>query len=58
MEIEVKEKDYITADAKDIILFLQAFFIYIQIFIFLAIPGIKLQFWLAFEKYAKYLMML
>ena len=43
LEIETKEEDYTTADAKGIILLLQAFHIYAQIFIFLTTPGNKLQ---------------
>ena len=42
LEIETKEEDYTTADAKCIILLLQAFHVYTQILIFLAAPGNKL----------------
>ena len=58
LEIEAKEEDCLTANAKSIIPLLWAFYIYTQIFIFLAAWGNKLQLQLALGKYAKYLMML
>ena len=58
LEIEAKKEDYIMADAKSIIPLPQAFYIYTQIFIFLAAPEIKLQLQLALKEYAKHLMML
>ena len=42
LEIEAKEKDCTIADAKSIIPLFQAFYIYTQIFIFLAALGNKL----------------
>lgn len=42
LEIEAKEKDCISVDPNNIILLFQAFYIYTQIFVFLAIPGNKL----------------
>lgn len=42
LEIKAKEEDYITADTKKIIPLLQVFYIYTQIFIFLAAPDNKL----------------
>ena len=58
LEIEAKEEDCTTADAKGIIPLLRAFHVYTQILIFLAVPGNKLQLQLALSKYAKHLMML
>ena len=58
LEIEAKEEDCTTADAKGIIPLLRAFHVYTQILIFLAAPGIKLQLQLALGKYAEHLMML
>ena len=58
LEIEAKEENCTTADAKGIILLLQTFHVYTQILIFLAAPGIKLQLQLALGKYAEHLMML
>lgn len=58
LKIKTEKKDYTMADAKNVILFFQVFYIYIQIFIFLTPPGIKLSLQLAFEKYAKYIMIL
>ena len=43
LKIQAKEEDCTTADAKNIILFLQVFHIYTQIFVFLASPGNNLQ---------------
>ena len=56
LEIEAKEEDCTIADAKGIILLLQAFHVYTQILIFLAFLGNKLQLQLALSKYAKHLM--
>ena len=42
LEIEIKEKDYTTADTKSIILLFWAFYVYIQILIFLAVLKNKL----------------
>lgn len=42
LEIEDKEKDYIIINVKIIILFLQVFYVYTQIFIFLVAPSNKL----------------
>ena len=58
LEIEAKEEDCTTADAKGIIPLLRAFHVYAQILIFLAAPGNKLQLQLALGKYAEHLMML
>ena len=58
LEIEAKEEECTTADAKGIILLLQAFHIYAQILIFLAAPGNKLALQLALGKYAEHLMIL
>lgn len=58
LEIEAKEEDCTTADTKEIIPLLRAFHVYTQIFIFLAVPGNKLQFQLVLVKYAKHLMIL
>ena len=43
LEIEAKEENCTTADAKGIIPLLQAFHVYTRILVFLVIPGIKLQ---------------
>ena len=43
LKIQAKEEDCFTADAKNIIFFLQVFHVYTQIFVFLATPGNKLQ---------------
>ena len=58
LEIEAKEEDCTTADAKGIIPLLQVFHVYTRILVFLAIPGIKLQLQLALGKYAEHLIML
>ena len=58
LEIEAKEEDCTTADAKGIIPLLRAFHVYTQILVFLAAPGNKLQLQLALGKYAEHLMML
>ena len=58
LEIEAKEEDCTTADAKGIIPLLRAFHVYTQILVFLAAPGNKLQLQLALSKYAEHLMML
>ena len=58
LEIEAKEEDCTTVDAKDIISLLRAFYIYTQILIFFATLGIKLQLQLAVGKYAKHLIIL
>lgn len=58
LKIKTEKEDYTMADAKNVILFFQVFYIYIQILIFLAPPGIKLPLQLAFEKYAQYIMIL
>ena len=58
LKIEAKEEDYTIADVKSIILLLWAFYVYTQIFIFLAVLEIKLQLQIVLGKYAKYLMML
>lgn len=42
LEIKAKEEDCTIRDTKSIILLLQASYIYIEIFIFLAAPGNKL----------------
>ncbi len=57
LEIEAKEKDCTTADAKDIIPLLRAFHMYTQILVLLAAPGNKLQIQLSLGKYAEHLMM-
>lgn len=41
-KIEAKEENYTIIDTKTIILFFQIFYIFIQIFIFLAVLGNKL----------------
>ncbi len=51
LEIEAKEEDCITADAKDIILLLRAFHVYTQIRIYLVTSGNQLQLQWAFGKY-------
>lgn len=56
--IEVKKEDCTVVDAKNIIPFLQIFYIYTQILFFLAVSGNKLHLELVLDKYAKYLMML
>ena len=43
LEVEAKEEDCTTMDAKGIIPLLRAFYVYTQILILLAIPGNKLQ---------------
>lgn len=58
LEIEAKEEDCTTADAKGIIPLLRAFHVYTQILVFLAAPGNKLQFQLVLGKYAEHLIML
>ena len=58
LEIEAKEENCTTADAKGIIPLLWAFHIYLQILIFLDAPGNKLQLQLALGKFAKHLIML
>ena len=58
LEIEAKEENCTTADAKGIIPLLRAFHVYTQILVFLAAPGNKLQLQLALGKYVEHLMML
>lgn len=58
LEIEAKEENCTTADAKGIVPLLRAFHVYTQIFIYLAAPGNKLQLQLALGKYAEHLMLL
>lgn len=58
LEIETKEEDCTSVDAKSIIPLLRAFYMYTQILIFLAAPGNKLQLQLPLGKYVEYLMML
>ena len=58
LEIEAKEEDCTTADAKGIISLLRAFHVYIQILVFLTASGNKLQLQLALGKYTEHLMML
>lgn len=58
LKIEVKKEDYTTIDTKSIIFFLQIFYIYIQILIFLASLGNKLQLQLVLSKYAEHLIIL
>ncbi len=58
LEIEAREDDCTTADAKGIIPLLWDFHVYKQILVFLAAPGNKLQLQLALGKYAEHLMMM
>ena len=58
LEIDAKEGDCTTADAKSIVPLFRAFHVYTQILIFLAAPGINLQLQLAVGKYTEYLMIL
>ena len=57
LEIEAKEEDCTTADAKGIIPLLRAFYVYTQIFVFLASSGNELPLQLALSQYAEHLMM-
>ncbi len=54
LEIETKEKNCIIIDVKDIILFLQVFYVYTQSLIFLIAMGNKLQLQLVLGRYTKY----
>ena len=58
LEIEAKEEDYTTANAKSIILFLQAFHLFAKIIIFLATLSNKLLLQLVLNKYGEHLIML
>ncbi len=58
LEIEAKEENCTTLDAKRIIPLLRSFHVYRQIFIFIAAPGIQMPLQLAIRKYAEHLMML
>lgn len=54
IEIKVKKENYTILDARYIIPLLQTFYVYIQIHIFLAAYGNKLQIQLALGRYAIY----
>lgn len=56
LEIKAKEENCTTADKKDIISLLQAFYVYTQILVFLTASSNKLQLQLALDKYIKHLM--
>lgn len=58
LEIEAKEEDCTTTDVKGIIPLFRTFHVYMQILVFLAAPGNKLQLQLALGKYVEYLIML
>lgn len=58
LKIEAKEEDFTIAKAKGIVFLFQAFYMYMQIFVFLAASGNKLLLQLALSRYTEYLMML